>query len=60
MTDLHFNTEATITMQQLIEKLITIVNFTKRGTDARKYSMNAIRFLVGDEMYEEAMKHIKA
>lgn len=52
--------EATITMQQLIEKLVTIVNFTKRGTDARKYSLNAIRFLVGDEMYEEAMKHIKA
>lgn len=52
--------EATITMQQLIEKLNTVISFTSHDKITLKYSLNAIRFLVGDEMYEEAMKQVKA
>lgn len=48
----------TINLQDLQEKIKTALAFTEPNSETRRATLNAIRFLVGNEMYKQAMENI--
>lgn len=48
----------TITLPQLVEKMRTVIEFSAHDSEIRDLQLHAIKWLVGQRMYDAAMEEL--